>query len=109
MLLEQRETARVILEEASGLEIAVAMVLVRRLTRIARKLSKLNEDECNIPGATWNHRVEKRLLRNAATKITAPFGLRLEFTGDPRGSAIRFKTPKSGRYNSMSGDWHIPE
>ena len=40
------------------------------------------------------------------------YGLKFEIDGDPRGFAIKLKTPKTGRYNTWGGretGWGIGE
>lgn len=118
----QLQTVEVMIGEMTkGLDIMDSIPrIVRRLTSIARSLSKINERQCNgyvlAKGCGgWDEAAEKRDLANeSALQTTAKalldvYGLTVEFNGDPRGSAIRIKTPKTRRYNSLSGDWHIPE
>lgn len=42
-------------------------------------------------------------LRASALALLEPYGAQVHFNRDPRGSAIKLQTPKSGRYNTMGG------
>jgi hypothetical protein len=122
LVSDQLQTVEVIIGEMTkGLDVLESVPrVVRRLTSIARELSKINLRQCNgyptIDGG-WDERAEKLdlsnevALRSSAQALLDVYGLTVEFNGDPRGSAIRFKTPKTKRSNSFSGEfvWCIPE
>lgn len=42
-------------------------------------------------------------LRGKALAILSPYGVKAHFNRDPRGSAIKLATPKSGQYNTFGG------
>jgi hypothetical protein len=90
------------------------------LEKIERSLSAINVRQCNgycnertgrEDTATMN-RDEKReeSLQRKASEIARRIGLKLEFGGDPMGSAVRIITPRTGAYNSMGGaecGWYV--
>lgn len=107
---DQIETAKVIQME-SGTDVAFESIFsdVTRLTNLARRLRKIYTDSCNVLGADARDKEERARLEMVASAMILNYGLEVEFNGDPRGPAIRVKTPKTRRNNSLSGNWTIPE
>lgn len=61
----------------------------------------------------WDARIEKgeAQAEKRITEICAPFGIKPNFGGDPRGYTVKLILP-SGRYNTMGGaedGWGVPQ
>lgn len=85
---------------------------VAELEALQRQLRAIGVRQCNgyqAPGGGWDEvaadRDEKReaRLQVKALEIAKPYGVGLKFGGDPRGSALRIMTPKTGRANTWGG------
>lgn len=85
--------------------------LFYQLTRLSAKALRQEVELCNNStycnaqrelGYPDREKIEKKLKE--LSKLT---GLKFEYPNDPRGCGIRFETPRTGCYNSLSGNWSL--
>jgi len=114
--METVRAASILLEEC-GREISpphltAAVLDAAKLESFQRQLRAVNERQCN--GYTngrgdWDQETEDRDIRRAdrvelqARELAARYGVAVSVQGDPRGSALHIKTPKTQRYNTLGG------
>ncbi|AXQ69623.1 hypothetical protein HOU03_gp145 [Caulobacter phage CcrSC] len=87
-------------------EVRAAFIDAKALTTLEATLHKIAEHECNGYRSDITERFDIRRrdkAQAAATAIAERYGLTLDFNGDPRGSALKIKTPHTGRYNGFGG------
>ncbi|AXQ69063.1 hypothetical protein HOU02_gp146 [Caulobacter phage CcrBL9] len=70
------------------------------------RLQRIAENECNGYRDETAEKLDERrrqTLEAKAGEIAKRYGVALTFGGDPRGSALKIKTPHTGRYNGFGG------
>lgn len=114
-LIQNRTGAAGLTEVQSLVEtkhIAQAMADAAKLESLQGRLHAIGERRCN-GYPTWDHkwdeqaakrdeRLEEKLVATVAA-ILAPYGMSAKTGGDPRGSAIKLRTPKTGKSNTWGG------
>lgn len=92
--------------------IAQAMADAAKLESLQGRLHAIGERQCNgyqTFDHKWDEKAESRdlhlalRLERTAETILHPYGVKAKFGGDPRGSAIKLQTPKTGRSNTWGG------
>jgi hypothetical protein len=93
-------------------EFAQAMADAAKLESLQGRLHAIGERQCNgysTFGHKWDQaaadrdeRLEEKLNKTVES-ILAPYGVKAKTGGDPRGSAIKLQTPKTGRHNTWGG------
>lgn len=94
------------LSESSGKTPRDVLLQAVELIDLERKLTRMNENECNRMLSPREVKAGERLDKRAK-EIAAELGAEIELNGDPRGPAIRLKFP-SGESNSWGGGVTVP-
>ena len=92
--------------KAAGIGLMNVIRFAAEFERCERALRAINERECNGYRCEADEdRDRKRVVRIEAKVADMAGQLRIEvhYNGDPRGSAVKIRTPKSGRFNSFGG------
>ncbi|UTU09333.1 hypothetical protein CcrBL47_gp563 [Caulobacter phage BL47] len=87
-------------------EVREAFTDAHALTLLQARLRQINENECNGYRDETAERLDARReerAKAAVVEIAKRYGLTFHFNGDPRGSALKLKTPHTGRYNGFGG------
>lgn len=72
------------------------------LVRHARRYNKLQEDHCNY-GLTPEQEQTEAKIEKRVEIIAARYGLKVEFTGDPRGYCTKLHAPDESVFNTWGG------
>lgn len=101
---ERQEAVAVALAETTnpGVTHGAAELFIDAVERIAMRLHKLYEAECNRP-LTSGERADIDIAEQRLRDMFSVHGLGLFLNSDPRGNPVGIKTPKTGRYNTMGG------
>lgn len=106
VMLDESKAAKGAPRTFSFGEVREAFTDAHNLTVIQARLRKINENECNGYRNETAARLDARRFERAKSEvdeIAKRYGLAFHFNGDPRGSALKLKTPHTGRYNGFGG------